>query len=251
MSVGYLLVSLILLLGPLTVRISSHAALATYRRGSSSTDPPHFASARPYDSREFPILYGCLSALVFVQFRMEHSVAMQNRGLLRHPFAIPPSPSPPHPTPPSPHGAPLAGEGGKGTGTPTTANASETAATTPAAAATTAEEHDAGGDYHGFGDYVSAAAESDEESDPYEQEEPAAALAAGVFGAQRKPASPTSPRLEEWPGFPSPSVAFARAAPVENPKGVLPPSPQVLRFIHQVNAAVKSEKSYGTGTEKT
>lgn len=69
------------------------------------------------------------------------------------------------------------------------------------------------------------------------QSEPAAAAAAAAaaaLAATQPEASPSSPRLERWPGFPSPSKAFARAAPMENPKGLLPPSPDVLRFIHQV-----------------
>lgn len=58
--------------------------------------------------------------------------------------------------------------------------------------------------------------------------------AAAALAPELERASPSSPRLEKWPGFPSPSMAFARAAPMETPKGLLPPSPYVLRFIHQV-----------------
>ncbi|CAM9805817.1 unnamed protein product [Ectocarpus sp. 12 AP-2014] len=65
-------------------------------------------------------------------------------------------------------------------------------------------------------------------------------MGAAVAAVELKPASLSRPRLEEWPGFPCPSKAFARAAPMENPKGGLPPSPQVLRFIHQV-ASAKAE----------
>ncbi|CAM9532022.1 unnamed protein product, partial [Hapterophycus canaliculatus] len=212
------------------------------------------------------------------RFRMEHSVAMQNRGLLRHPLAVLPSPSPPSPCPPPPppppSGASLIGEGDQQTGTPPATDASGTTTKTPAAAVTTEEERAAVDDNHDFDHYVSAAAESDEGSDLYERDEApgvdqpergdctvrsesaasatAAAAAgvavAGVSAARRKPASPMSPRLEEWRGFPSPAMAFARAAPVENPKGVLPPSPHVLRFIHQM-ASAKAEGTpalYGT-----
>ena len=55
-----------------------------------------------------------------------------------------------------------------------------------------------------------------------------------------KPTGPSSiaetplPRLEEWPCFPSPATAFAPAAPVESPKGLMPPSHRLLRYIHQV-----------------
>lgn len=94
-------------------------------------------------------------------------------------------------------------------------------------------------------DDIAGAAEFEDDSDLEDVVEPAAgdrlpaaapsAAAAVAAQAKSRPeASPSSPRLEKWPGFPCPSKAFARAAPIENPKGLLPPSPDFLGFIHQV-----------------
>ena len=60
-------------------------------------------------------------------------------------------------------------------------------------------------------------------------------------------ASPFSPKLEKWPGFPCPSKAFARATPVENPKGVLPPSQRLLRYIHLVGWSCRCWRVRGDG----
>lgn len=204
--------------------------------------------------------------LPLFQFRMEHSVAMQNRGLLRHPFAVLPSSSPP---PSPPRGASPIEEGDNNTEPPAPTNASRIK--TPGAALSTEEHVDPGNDGHYSGNHMPVAAQSGEDSGLYERDEPpvgnppnrgentvpsestaaAARLgAAGMVAAMRKPASPTAPRLEEWPGFPSPSTAFARAAPMENPKGVLPPSPHVLRFIHQVGASGECERCKEMCTHK-
>ncbi|CAM9703531.1 unnamed protein product, partial [Scytosiphon promiscuus] len=115
-------------------------------------------------------------AYVTNRFRMEHSVAMQNRGILRHPLAL--VPSPPLPPPPVTRGGSLVGEGDKETETPAPTDASRTTTTTTlaaaAAAVTTEEPGAARHDDNIFDDYVPAAAESDEDSELYEPVELAA-----------------------------------------------------------------------------
>lgn len=193
------------------------------------------------------------------QFRLEHAVSMQTRGLLRYPLAVEPPPTPLRPTSSSAASHGQAGGDG-GAAPPSSLGASPLAAGGPA-------ESMAGGgggndpDDMATGeedDVIPGAAEFEDDDSALEDmiEPPAgdstpasaqsatatAAVAAAVAeaavveaAAEAQPeASPSSPRLEEWPGFPCPSKAFARAAAIENPKGLLPPSPDVLRFIHQV-----------------
>lgn len=197
---------------------------------------------------------------------MEHAVSMQNRGLLRYPFAV---------EPPA-----LPVDAGAGSLSPPPSFSSPAVvlqdATTDTATKSTGEQgqgshddaDDGGAAAAGAGDYgigdrrcdddllaAEAAAELDDELDPSglcgsaeggngsrdannSAGSPEGTMAAAVAAVEPKPASLSHPRLEEWPGFPCPSKAFARAAPMENPKGVLPPSPQVLRFIHQVGCAI-------------
>ncbi|CAN0519294.1 unnamed protein product, partial [Ectocarpus sp. 12 AP-2014] len=205
---------------------------------------------------------------------MEHAVAMQNRGLLRYPFTVEPPALSAH-GPASP-GAGVAGS--RSLSPPPScsspAGVLQDASTDTATRSTEGQRqgfyHDGGAAAAGAGDCgigdrrcdddllaAEAAAELDDELDLRGLRESAesgngsgaagngagsaeAAMGAAVAAVERKPASLSCPRLEEWPGFPCPSKAFARAAPMESPKGGLPPSPQVLRFIHQV-ASAKAE----------
>ncbi|CAM9985193.1 unnamed protein product, partial [Ectocarpus sp. 12 AP-2014] len=208
------------------------------------------------------------------RFRMEHAVAMQNRGLLRYPFTVEPPAL-------SAHGpaSPGAGVAGSRSLSPPPScsspagvlqDASTDTATRPTEGQRQGFYHDGGAAAAGAGDCgigdrrcdddllaAEAAAELDDELDLRGLRESAesgngsgaagngagsaeAAMGAAVAAVERKPASLSCPRLEEWPGFPCPSKAFARAAPMESPKGGLPPSPQVLRFIHKV-ASAKAE----------
>lgn len=59
-------------------------------------------------------------------------------------------------------------------------------------------------------------------------------LTAIKLGKRARPSSVSAPRLEKWPDFPTPFQAFARAAPLEAPAGLLPPSRRFLGYIHQV-----------------
>lgn len=62
---------------------------------------------------------------------------------------------------------------------------------------------------------------------------------AGTEGSSRnRRASVRQPYREPWPDFLAPSQAYARAAPLENPKGLLPPSPRLLSYIHQVRLSM-------------
>eukprot|EP00752_Nemacystus_decipiens_P003642 g3356.t1 len=203
-------------------------------------------------------------------FRLEHAVSMQHRGLLRYPLAVEPLPPPPPPPPPQPSTVSRPAARGRDEGDETPASPSSLRPTAPAADGSEASmaadgRMRAGGDggdgsddmavAAGEGDIAGAAESEDDESDEEDTLEPAAGEDPSPLSPSeaapveaRPAASPSSPRLEKWPGFPCPSEAFARAAPVENPKGVLPPSPDVLRFIHQV-ASAKAEGTpalYGT-----
>lgn len=221
---------------------------------------------------------------------MEHAVAMQNRGLLRYPFTVEPPALPAHGP-----ALPGAGVAGAGALSPPPSCSSPAGvlqcATTDTATGSTGGQrqgshHDGGAAAAGAGDCgigdrrcdddslaAEAAAELDDELDLSDLRESAeggngsgaasngtgsaeATMGAAVAGVEPKPASLSCPRLEEWPGFPCPSKAFARAAPMENPKGGLPPSPQVLRFIHQVGCAMGDlcvghvERRWGGRTRK-
>ena len=211
------------------------------------------------------------------QFRLEHAVSMQNRGLLRYPLAVEPPP-PPTPTPPPPPPAPPSvsaanpaargrDEGDETPAPPPSLRPSPLAAGCPEASGAAGDGGTRAGDdgggasddtavgvrnsgNAGASDVGDDGADLEDTLDPAvgddppesAQSEAAAPAAAGMAVAAaaaapaeaRPVASPSSPRLELWPGFPCPSKVFARAAPMENPKGVLPPSPDVLRFIHQV-----------------